>query len=123
VGANVFRANQPLLDRVRPDLFGTLMVGRNVTLARWLIEPGRKPTGVHSHEDHEQFTIVLSGAIETLVGEELLMLAAGDVCHIPPGTEHGKTRALNEEGAVLIDVFEPVRSDYVQAIRSKEREE
>lgn len=77
MSANVFRSNQPLLDRVRPDLFSTLMEGRNVTLARWLIAPGRKPTGVHSHEDHEQFTIVISGALETLVGEELLTLAAG----------------------------------------------
>lgn len=122
MGANVFRSSQPLLHRVRPDLFGTLMEGRNVTLARWLIKPGRKATGVHSHDDHEQFTIVISGSIETLVGEELLTLAAGDVCHIPPGTQHGKTRALNEEGAVLIDVFEPVRSDYVQAVRSGEHQ-
>ncbi|MGY4596937.1 quercetin dioxygenase-like cupin family protein [Bradyrhizobium sp. GM22.5] len=96
------------------------MEGRNVTLARWLIEPGRQPTGIHSHDDHEQFTIVISGSIETLVGDELLTLAAGDVCHIPPGTEHGQTLALNGESAILIDVFEPVRSDYVQAAKSGE---
>ena len=118
MSATVYRSNQPLLDRLRPDLSGTLMEGRNVTLARWIIESGRKPTGVHSHDDHEQFTIVISGSIETLVGDELLRLVAGDVCHIPPGIAHGKTLALNDEDAVLIDVFEPVRADYIQAVRS-----
>lgn len=103
---------------VRPDLRGTLIEGERVTLARWVIEAGKPATRLHHHDVHEQFTIVLSGAVETVVGDERLRLAAGDVCRIRPGVTHGETVALGGVDAVLIDVFEPTRDDYLAAARS-----
>ena len=91
------------------------MPGENVTLVRWVIPAGRAATGFHSHDVHEQFTIVLSGSIETVVGEETLVLRAGDVCQIKPKIVHGGTRALGDEDVILIDVFEPTRPEYVAA--------
>lgn len=105
---------------VRPDLRGTLIEGERVTLARWVIEAGRPATRLHHHDVHEQFTIVLSGSVETLVGEERLRLAAGDVCRIRAGVVHGETIALHGADAVLIDVFEPTREDYLSAARAQE---
>lgn len=105
---------------VRPDLRGTLIEGERVTLARWVIEAGRPATRLHHHDVHEQFTIVLSGSVETLVGEERLRLAAGDVCRIRTGVVHGQTIALHGADAVLIDVFEPTREDYLSAARAQE---
>ena len=90
----VFRGDEAPRHRIRPDLFGTVMSGGNVTLVRWVIPSGAAATGFHSHEVHEQFTIVLSGSIETVVGEETLVLRAGDVCQIKPNVVHGGTRAL-----------------------------
>lgn len=105
---------------VRPDLRGTVIEGERITLVRWVIEAGQPATRLHHHDIQEQFTIVLSGAVETVVGEERLRLAVGDVCRIRPGVIHGETIALDGAEAVLIDVFEPVRDDYVNAARADE---
>ena len=105
---------------VRPDLRGTVIEGENVTLVRWIIEAGRPATKLHSHEVHEQFTIVISGAVETVVGDERLRLVAGDVCRIKSGVIHGETITLDGADAVLIDVFEPTRDDYVLPARSQD---
>lgn len=116
----VSRHDSPLQHRIRPDLAGTVIPGQNVTLVRWVIEAGRDATGLHSHDTHEQFTIVVTGTIETTVGDEVLTLAAGDVCRIGPLTLHGRTRALHGQDAVLIDVFEPCRDEYVAALRTQD---
>lgn len=105
---------------VRPDLRGTLIEGGRVTLARWVIEAGRPATRLYHHDVHEQFTIVISGAVETMVGEKRLRLGAGNVCRIKPGVIHGETITLGGADAVLMDVFEPRRNDYLNAARADE---
>lgn len=100
---------------VRADLRGTVIDGERVTLVRWVIKAGEPATRLHHHDVHEQFTIVISGGVSTLVGEERLSLVAGDVCRIKPGIVHGETVALSGTDAVLIDVFEPTRDDYAAA--------
>ena len=104
------------LHAIRPTLSGTVIAGDQMTMVRWVVEPGQPVTALHSHETHEQFTIMIEGAIETTVGDEVFHLQAGDVCRIPRGTTHGRTRVIGTERAVLIDVFEPVRQDYLAVI-------
>ncbi len=99
--------------QIRPDLRGTVIEGENITLVRWVIASGAERTGLHSHDVHEQFTIVIEGSVETMVGADLLVLSSGDVCRIHAGIEHGHTRALGGKDAVLIDVFEPRREEYL----------
>ena len=106
---------------VRADLRGTVIEGERVSLVRWVIQAGQLATRLHHHDVHEQFTDVVSGAIETVVGEERLRLEAGDVCRIKPGVLHGETVALGGADAVLMDVFEPPREDYVSAARADKR--
>ncbi len=103
---------------VRPDLRGTVIEGERVSLVRWVIKAGSPATRLHHHDHHEQFTIVVSGAVETVVDNERLRLTVGDVCRIKPGLVHGETIALGGTDAVLIDVFEPTRDDYVEAARA-----
>jgi quercetin dioxygenase-like cupin family protein len=43
-------------------------------------------------------------------GEERIA-SPGDVLHFPPGCRHGAT--MLEEGAELIDIFSPVREDFL----------
>ncbi len=109
----VSRRDAVNLHQIRPTLSGTVIEGDKVTLVRWVVEPDQPQTAIHFHEKHEQFTIVVEGSIETVVGEETLILSAGDVCRIKVGVAHGKTRPAGSAGAVLIDVFEPAREEYL----------
>jgi quercetin dioxygenase-like cupin family protein len=65
--------------------------------------------GEHSHP-HEQLGLVLAGAIRFRVGEETKELGPGESWTIPGNTPHEAT--AGPDGAVLVDVFTPVREDW-----------
>jgi quercetin dioxygenase-like cupin family protein len=64
---------------------------------------------LHQHP-HRQATYVASGRFDVTIGGETAMLVAGDCFYAPTNVMHG-VRAL-EDGA-LIDVFTPVRQDFL----------
>ena len=66
--------------------------------------------GAIHHHYHSQITHIESGIFEVTIGDETKTLKAGDSYYIPPNVPHGAT-AL-EEG-LLIDVFSPMREDFV----------
>ncbi len=112
----VSRAGETGLHRIWEGLSSTVIEGDGMTLVRWVFEPGEAINATHSHEQFEQFTIMLEGSIEISVGEEMMTLAAGDVCRIKAGAVHGNLRVLGEHRTVLIDIFQPGRPEYVAAI-------
>ena len=63
----------------------------------------------HSHEN-EQLGIVLRGTVSFRVGDEVRDLEPGGTWRIPPNVPH-EVRA-GPEGAVVLDVFAPVRADW-----------
>jgi quercetin dioxygenase-like cupin family protein len=63
----------------------------------------------HQHF-HSQTTYVESGVFEVTVGEKTQVLKAGDGFFIEPNLIHG---AVCLEEGVLIDVFSPVREDFL----------
>jgi len=63
---------------------------------------------LHSHP-HEQAGYVAEGAIEFTIGEQVVVLRAGDGYVIPGHVPHG-CRAL--EASLAIDIFSPVREEY-----------
>jgi quercetin dioxygenase-like cupin family protein len=63
----------------------------------------------HSHEN-EQLGIVLRGSVSFRVGDEVRDLEAGGTWRIPPNVPH-EVHA-GQEGAVVLDVFSPVREDW-----------
>ena len=63
----------------------------------------------HSHEN-EQLGMVLSGSCSFRVGDEVQDLGPGGTWRIPPNTPHEVH--TGPEGAVMIDVFAPVRADW-----------
>lgn len=65
---------------------------------------------VHAHP-HSQVTYVESGAFDFTIGTETKRLTAGDSTYIPPNADHG---AVCIEAGVLIDVFSPVREDFLE---------
>jgi len=64
---------------------------------------------LHSHY-HSQVSYVESGTFDVTVGDETHTLKAGDSFFIPPHVEHG---AVCREAGVLLDVFSPVREDFL----------
>jgi quercetin dioxygenase-like cupin family protein len=64
---------------------------------------------LHKHY-HSQITHVESGVFEVEIDGEKRELNAGDAFYIPPHIMHG---AVCKEAGVLIDVFSPMREDFM----------
>jgi quercetin dioxygenase-like cupin family protein len=64
---------------------------------------------LHQHY-HSQITHVESGAFEVEIDGEKKILRGGDAFIIPPNLWHG---CVCLEAGVLIDVFSPMREDFV----------
>lgn len=85
--------------------------GDQLMVCRLRIAP-RVVTDVHTHP-HEQITLVERGTVRFTVSGEDRLSSAGDILHFPSHIAHGAT-ALDEE-VVLIDIFSPVREDFLPA--------
>lgn len=75
----------------------------NVKFAKGGIGP------MHEHY-HSQVTYVVSGKFEMTIGKETKILKSGDSFYIPPHVMHG---AICLENGILIDVFSPIREDFM----------
>ena len=64
----------------------------------------------HSHP-HEQVGMVLAGSARFIVADEERVLGPGDMYRIPGGVEH-RVVAL-DEGLKALDIFNPVREEYL----------
>lgn len=82
--------------------------GERVTLAVVELEPS-SVVPEHSHEN-EQLGMVLSGSVRFRVGSETRELGPGGTWCIPSSTPHEVH--TGPEGAVVLDVFAPVRADW-----------
>ncbi len=65
---------------------------------------------VHSHSDHEQVSYIKEGSFEVVIGDEKKVLEAGDSFYAGKNVEHG-VKAL--ENAIILDVFTPIRQDFL----------
>jgi len=116
----IFRAGEGPIHQIRPDFAGLVIAGRDCTLVRWDIPAGVVPTApLHSHAHHEQFCVVLEGAIEMVVSDEPVRLDRGDICRVDPNVRHGRTRALDGKSAVVLDIYTPPRPEYVAVLAEK----
>lgn len=87
-----------------------MVVGQNVMMCRFRFQPF-VVTAEHSHP-HEQMTLVVRGSVKFTIGGEEHILSAGDVIYFPPHNRHGAT--MLDEEVVLIDVFSPIREDFLK---------
>ena len=72
-------------------------------------EPG-SVVADHAHP-HEQMGMMISGQLEFTVAGITQVLGPGEIWRIPGGVVHS-VRALDEP-AVALDVFHPIREDYL----------
>ena len=84
--------------------------GSNITMAVVELDPN-SVVPEHRHPN-EQIGIVLKGSMTFTIGGEEQKVAAGDTYNIPGNVPHGVV--TGPEGAVVIDVFSPVRADWAQ---------
>jgi len=83
--------------------------GYQLMLSVVRFEPG---SAVPDHfHPHEQMGMMISGRLEFTVDDTTRVLGPGDIWRIPGGVVHS-VRAL-EEPAVALDVFHPIRGDYL----------
>nr|WP_299340545.1 cupin domain-containing protein [Allomuricauda sp.] len=66
---------------------------------------------MHEHY-HSQVTYVESGSFDVTIDGKTQTLKGGDSFYIPPHALHG---AICTEAGVLIDVFSPIREDFMQS--------
>ena len=81
--------------------------GERMTVGRVAFTRGSS-VPVHRHEN-EQFSLVLSGALEFIVEGRPVVVRPGEILHLPANEQHG-ARAL--EDTVVLDVFSPPRQDW-----------
>lgn len=65
---------------------------------------------LHQHH-HSQITHIERGVFEVEIAGEKKLLRGGDAFYIPSNAMHG---AICMEAGVLIDVFSPMREDFIQ---------
>lgn len=73
---------------------------------------------IHQHF-HSQTTYIESGEFAVTIGEETQVLRTGDAYYIPPNVPHGAT-ALS--AGVLLDMFSPIREDFMGQLPEHNRE-
>jgi quercetin dioxygenase-like cupin family protein len=86
-----------------------MVVGQNIMICRFTFDPF-VITAEHTHP-HEQMTLVVKGKVKFTIDGEVHIVTAGDVLHFPPNNRHGAT--MLDEEVVLIDIFSPIREDFL----------
>ena len=97
------------VERVAPGIERQMLWGARVMVSRRRLAP-HTVTPVHS-PPHEQITLVDPGPLHFTIDGQTRRVAPGDVLHFPSHCEHGAT--MLDEEVVLIDIFSPVREDFL----------
>jgi quercetin dioxygenase-like cupin family protein len=95
-------------ETINPSIARRFITGDRVTVAQFELKKG----GVvprHAHEN-EQVSFVVSGRLKFDVQGRDVVVGSGEVLQIPGGIEH-EVQVL--EDTFVLDVFSPVRQDWV----------
>lgn len=95
-------------EQITPAISRRFITGERVTVARFELKRGGI-VPMHSHES-EQVTFVISGALRFTIDGRETVVKGGEVLQIPGGVPHEVEVA---EDALVVDVFSPVRQDWV----------
>jgi quercetin dioxygenase-like cupin family protein len=89
-------------------VIGRAVQGANITLG--VLELAPNSVVPEHHHPNEQLGVVLQGSMTFTIGGERRDLGPGDMYTIPANVPHDVV--TGPEGAVVIDVFSPVRADW-----------
>jgi len=96
-------------ERISEGIDRQMVVGKNIMICRLRFDPF-VVTEEHRHP-HEQMTLVMQGRVKFILGTEERIMSPGDVLHFPSEHWHGAT--MLDEEVVLIDIFSPIREDFL----------
>ncbi len=88
--------------------FKTLVYGNKTLLSEFRLEKG-SIVPMHQHP-YEQTGYMISGRMNFTIGDEKIVAGPGDSWSIPENMGHG-VEVLEE--SIVIEVFSPVREDYL----------
>ena len=105
-------------DKIESQTVGTgikrqMVVGQNIMVCRFTFDPF-VVTPEHTHP-HEQVTLVIKGRVRFMIADEERIVEPGDILHFPSNNRHGAT--MLDEEVVLIDIFSPIREDFLNGHR------
>ena len=106
----LYRWDELALEKVTEMISRKIVTGEREMLAQVYLKRGCL-VPMHAHES-EQMTYILQGALRFLVDGEEVVVREGEVLHIPSGIPH-QAEAL--EDTLELDVFSPVRAEWVDA--------
>jgi len=98
---------------VRPGVSRKGFRGDDVMLVMNTLEEGME-LNPHSHP-FEQVVYIVQGCVNFHVGDEVYNARAGSVIRIPPDIEH-YAEPVGEEPVLNLDVFAPLRKDYMHLV-------
>ena len=100
---------------VRPGVTQRGFRGDNALVTYNTLAPGMEPKP-HSHP-FDQLFMIIQGRVKLHVGDEVVECGPGSVVQIPRDVLHWAEAPAPEDGiAINIDVFAPVREDYLHMV-------
>jgi unsaturated pyranuronate lyase len=97
------------VEQVSDGIQRQMFVGNRMMICRFRFRPFLV-TPEHDHP-HEQMTIVERGKVRFFIEGKEQIASTGDVLHFPSKCWHGAT--MMDEEVVLIDIFTPLREDFL----------
>lgn len=88
----------------------TIFPGEKAMISVVRLEPNSEGT-LHSHPE-EQWGILLEGSATRFQDGASFEVTKGNIWRTPPNAEH--TIRAGADGAVIIDVFAPIREEYLK---------
>jgi unsaturated pyranuronate lyase len=104
----------PRVEAAPGALRSTLVQGERTTLVRFDLRPGAE-IPLHDHL-HEQTGYLISGDLTLMTATGECEVVPGDAWSIPGRVPHA---ARSAGGAVLVEVFVPVREEYLPAAAAR----
>lgn len=91
---------------------------KTVDLHMNILQPStEEDSPYHVHERAENIYFILEGVLGARIGDELVMVQAGQAVYIPPGLPHAVWNAGDGE-ARLLELYSPPGPDFVMVERS-----
>lgn len=106
---DVVRWSEEPVERLGPTIGRQMIHTETMTLARVELKQGAL-VPEHRHE-HEQIATVLAGRVRFVVADDERVVEAGETVPLASGVPH-EVEAL--EDSVVLDVFSPVRDDWLR---------
>ena len=110
-------ADVPALDVWGETVQARMISGNNASLA--VVELGPNAIVPEHHHEQEQLGLCITGSITFTIDGERRTLGPGGTWRIPSNQVHDGV--AGPDGAVVVDIFSPIRSDWADLPRSMPR--